>query len=203
MERWTMTAAQRRATGEALKIARKVDSGRPVLRSLQVTDGRAFVTDSFVAVRLEWFDGLPDGPWDADAMYEALKGAGKDRARITVDDGSERLTVERINGDAPFAVNLEDDLGSLSRGTFVVPRIEGTPPNIGSIWDEAVERIESDDYEPELAPFDPDRLGSILKAHPGAFEHGDHPVKLHPCGLKPTVVSNGQPYALIMPMRVS
>lgn len=206
-----VTAEERRATAEALKIARSTGDARPILRSLQVKDGRAFVTDSYRAVMLPWFDALPDGCYDADGLYAALKGAGKDRARITVEHDLSGdvsgVTVTRFDtGTIRVDVDeLPDDLGTFARGTFPVASIDGTPPNVTTIWNDAVERIGSDEYVPELAPVNGDFLAAIVKCHPAYFEGGpaNRAVTVHPCGLKPAVVANGKPYALLMPMRIS
>lgn len=198
----TMTAGERRATTEALKIARaKSTRGRPVLRTLQVKDGRAFVTDSYSLVVLPWLDGLADGCYDADDLNAALKGAGREAARITVTDDA--VTVSRF--EPLQGIDLDDhpeDLGTSLRGVFPVDTVEGTPVNAAPIFDDAVAATEADDYVPEVSHFNPDQLAQVFRCHPSHFERRNVPVAVLPRGLKPAVVANGVPFAVQMPMRV-
>lgn len=209
-----ITANERKATAESLKIARsKSTNNRPVLRSLMVKDGRAYITDSIRAVVLPWFDALPTGCYDADSLYAALKGAGSERARITVttDLSGEvtGLSVERFDtGNFRMAdddLASMDDLGHFARGTFPVGTVYGEPANLGTIWDDAVARVEADDYVPEVVPFNGDFLASLVKCHPSYFDGliASKATTVKPAGVqKPAVVCNGQPYALLMPMRI-
>lgn len=201
-----ITPEQRRATTEALKIARRVDHGRVVLRSLIVTGGRAFVTDSYSLVVLPWLDGMPDGCYDADDMYQALKGAGRECARIVVKDESAEVIrfvplpgrdTERRIGEHP------DELGQSVRGVFPVRLVEGTPPNALTIFDDAVKATTEDGYQASPMPFNPDLLAHIVKCHPAYFNKGVAPVTVRPRELKPAVVENGKPFGILMPMRTS
>jgi hypothetical protein len=197
----TITADQRRATTEALKIVRsKRTDGRPILRTLQVKDGHAFVTDSYALVVLPWADGLPDGCYDADDLYAALKGAGREAARITVD--GDMATVSRfepLHGIA--AEDHPDDLGATLRGVYPVATVPGTPVSGYSIFEDAVTATEDDDYAPAVSAFHPDQLAGVLKCSPSYFRHNACPVTIRARELKPAVIVNDEPFAILMPMR--
>lgn len=199
-----LTTEQRQATAAALKMATaKHNNNRPVLQTLQVKDGRAFATDSYTLVVLPWLDGLADGCYDGHALLAALKGAGREGARIAA--MSYGLTVDRYDlGYLRDPSDLPEELGAFSRGTFVVPALDGaTAVSAGTIFDDAVAAVEADDYVPELAPVDAARLAAVLKMTPSAYDKGRAmPVTVKPQGLKPAVIVNGQPYAVLMPMRV-
>lgn len=204
MQHVYLSVAERRATTEALKIARSVDGSRPILRTVMVRDGHAYVTDSYRLVNLPWLAELPEGNYDADDLHAALKGAGQERARIVVD--AETVTVERFEAHRGLVDpdDLPAELGPWLRGVFPVRTVEGSAPN-PSIFLEAFEQVTADDYVPEGVPaFNGDFLASLVRCHPEAFDKRNVPVAIRPRGdLRPAVMVNGRPFAIIMPMRVS
>jgi hypothetical protein len=193
-----LSAEQRKATAEALKIATKADKNRRGLRALQVFDGRAFVTDGYVAVQLPWLGDLPEGVYDADGMYSALKGASSDKAEIEVYPSMD------------LSVSIFTDFGpritGAFKGTFVVSRVEDAQPvsSVAKIFDDAVAMVEAPEFQAEPAGFSPDRLAQVMKCAPSYFEKSKQgkPVLISTCGLKPAVLSDGEPFAIIMPMRM-
>jgi len=201
-----LSAEQRKATATALKIPLGVKD-RPILQTLMVRDGRAFVTDSYVMVLLPWLDRLPEGCWPADEFNRAVKGAGKDRVRTTVqDDGT--LLLERFL--IPETIRLVDDndlpdpLGPWSSGTHTARSVESNqaPPDIKTFIAQ-MEAVTQPGWEPTVAAFDPGKMALVFGCVPEAHNGQRHGWRLHPTGDgKPIVVSvGGRPYGLVMPTR--
>lgn len=203
-----MAAEDRRAVADALRIATRSDD-RPALRSVIVADGRAIVTDTYVAVNVPALAGLPSGAWSADALAVAVKGAGTDALRIAPAD-ADTLRIDRIDGAyvrGRSADRLRQDYGggvppAHLAGTFYAGRVDGAP-NVGAIFADAVAAVTADDYVPELAAFGPERLTDVLRARPSGRRRGQAaPVRILPRGNRAAVVMDGgEPFAVVMPMR--
>ena len=198
---------QRRAVAQALKIATAKDNDRPALRAVNVDHGVALVTNSYVAVNIPALSELPHGAWSADALEIAVKGAGKDGVRIVQVD-VDTLRVDRFApgtyGEAAVRNLCEEQVpSSLLVGTFFVGRIEHAP-NLMTMWSTAVEDVSGPDYRPEVAAFSPDLLSTVFAARPNAFSrYRQTSVKVMTRDLKPAVVlTDDEPYAIVMPMRV-
>lgn len=198
---------QRRAVAQALKIATAKDNDRPVLRSVNVDHGVALVTNTYVAVNIPALAGLPHGAWSADALEIAVKGAGKDGVRFVQVD-ADTLRVDRFAqgtyGETGIKDLCEEQVPQqILVGTFFVGRIDHAP-NVGTLWATAVEEIEAPGYRPEVASFNPELLSTVLAARPNAFQrHRQTAIRVMTRDLKPAVVlTDDQPYAIIMPMRV-
>jgi hypothetical protein len=205
-----VTAEDRRAVADALRIVTRASVDRPPLRAVIVADGLALVTDTYVAVNLPALAGLPDGAWSADALAVAAKGAGRDALRIARAD-VDTLRVERIagayvrGGAARMAQDYADGVGAhLLAGTYYVGAVGGAP-NVASIYTDALADVDASDYVPELAVFGPERIADVLRARPSGHRAGmAAPVGILPRGMRAAVVTDGgQPYAVLMPMRVS
>ena len=197
---------QRRAVAQALKIATSKDNDRPALRAVNVDHGVALVTNSYVAVNIPALVELPHGAWSADALEVAVKGAGKDGVRIVQVD-PDTLRVDRFApgtyGEAAVKSLCEEAVpSSLLVGTFYVGRIEHAP-NLMTMWSTAVEEVSGPDYRPEVVSFNPDLLSTVFAARPNAFaRHRQTAVRVLTRDLKPAVVlTDDEPYAIVMPMR--
>jgi len=206
METVYVFAEQRRAVAQALKIATNKDNDRPPLRAVNVDHGMAFVSDTYVAVNIPVLAGLPHGGWSADALETAVKGAGKDGVRIVQVD-ADTLRVDRFAPGTYGERALKDICveavpPSLLVGTFFVGRVENVP-NLSTIWSEATETVSAPGFRPDVASFSPDLLSTVFGARPDAFQKfGKSAVQVMSRDLKPAVVlSNGVPYAIVMPMR--
>jgi hypothetical protein len=209
-DRWALVvqAPDRRAVSEALRIATSRTNQLPGLRSVICADGRAMVTDTYVAVMVPALAGLPDGAWDADAFAVAAKGAGADMLRVSrIGDSLEvvrfaptsralapRVIREMVADGVPDAWTV---------GTFRIGTVDGAPSSIAGIMADAFEAVEADDYTPEESAFSPTLLSRVLDARPSAFAGGSpSPVVIRPRGLRAGVVMDGEtPYAAVMPMR--
>jgi hypothetical protein len=206
MESVYVFAEQRRAVAQALKIATAKDNDRPSLRAVNVDHGLAFVSDTYVAVNIPALVTLPHGGWSADALETAIKGAGKDGVRIVQVD-ADTLRVDRFapgpNGEKAIKdICVEAVPPSLLVGTVFVGRVENVP-NLMTIWSEATGTISEPGFRPDVASFSPDLLSTVFAARPDAFQKfGKSAVQVMSRELKPAVVlSNGVPYAIVMPMR--
>lgn len=202
MDATILSPEQRQAAAAAMKVAR--DKDRPALNALIVTEGMAIVTDARCAINVATLSGLPEGGWDAVALGAALKGAGKEWARISVD--GDRLTVERFSPPQFLrddAVRSLDLIPSDIVAATYASKVEGYPTSIVGIFREAVEAVEAEGYMPDSVGFDPDLLSTVLDARPSLKVKGPPvPVRVLPRGMKAAVVSEGRkPYAIIMPMR--
>lgn len=200
-------AEQRRAVAQALKIATAKDNERPALRAVNVDHGVALVTNSYVAVNIPSLVDLPHGAWSADALEIAVKGAGKDGVRIVQVD-ADTLRVDRFAPGTYGEAAVRDLCGvevpqQMLVGTFFVGRVD-LAPNILTLWSQAVEEVSGPEYRPEVAAFSPDLLSTVFAARPNAFErHRQAAVKVMTRDLKPAVVlTDDEPYAIVMPMRV-
>lgn len=204
-----LAAEDRLAVADALRIATAKGNDRPALRAVIVADGRAIVTDTYVAVTIPALAGLPAGAWSADALALAVKGAGTDAVRIAPAD-ADTLRVDRIDGayvrhqtGAALRDTFADGVpSSHTAGTYYVASVDGAP-NVGRIYAEAVAAVTADDYVPELAAFGPERITDVLRARPSGRRRGQAaPVRIMPRGLRAAVVTDGgDPFAVVMPMR--
>ena len=198
---------QRRSVAEALRIPTGAD--RPGLRAVMVQDGRALVTDTYVAVNIPSLAGLPEGAWDADALLGAVKGAGSDW--VAIGSAGDALEVVRFNParamtEGSVRSSVADGVPDGWRiGTFGVPPVEGAPTSIHQIYRDALAEVEADTYTPDwmLAGFNPDYLARVFKARPGGFRKGaPAPVSILARGSRAAVVTEGsEPFAVVMPMR--
>lgn len=196
-----LTPEQRRATAEAVKIARSSDHGRPVLRSVLWFDGRAFVTDSYRIVMLPWLDGLLDqGCLDADDLYAGLKGAGGEWARVEPDG------VTRFDPGVQRFDVAPDDLGSWVRGRFPVRMVEGQPPDGPRLFGDAVAAVTAEGFEHSPMFVRADYVLDCVKCRPEFYGggKGELAVKVVCDGVSPAVLFglDGVPFAAVMPMRV-
>lgn len=201
----------RRAVADALRIVTRASVDRPALRTVIVGGGLAIVTDTYVAVNVPALAGLPDGGWSADALALAVKGAGRDALRIAPTD-VDTLRVDRIDGGyvrAMSASRMADTYGdgvpaAHAAGTYYVGRVDGTP-NVAKIYTDALAAVAAADYVPELAAFGPERITDVLRARPSGHRDGQpSPVEIRPRGFRAAVVTDGgEPYAVVMPMRIS
>jgi hypothetical protein len=172
-------------------------------------DGRAVVTDTYVAVTIPALAQLPDGAWDADAFAVAVKGAGTDMLRIAqIGDALEVVRFAPTSRALPPRVVREmvaDGVpAAWAVGTFRIGTVEGAPTSIHGILADAFAAAEADDYTPEEAAFSPALLTRVLAARPSAFAGGNPgPVIIRPRGFRAGVVMDGStPYAAVMPMRM-
>lgn len=201
---------ERRSVAEALRVATGAAADRPGLRTVMVADGRALVTDTYVAVNIPSLGTLPEGVWDADALLGAVKGAGSDWVAIGALMGTV-LEVVRFNAaraltESAVRREVADGVPDGWRiGTFGVPPVEGAPSTVHQIYGKALAAVEEDTYRPDwlMGGFNPDILTRVFKARPGGFRKGSPaPVTILARGLQPAVVTEGgAPFAVVMPMR--
>jgi hypothetical protein len=182
-----MTEGQKKATAEAMKMVLAAKEKRQ-LHALMIVEGIAFATDSFGAVKLEWFNGLPDGAYCADALLNILKSSGRFDVQVTT------------NGHG-----LQVDYGS---GRYVgsVPVLDTqtlSPGFIRDIFDDAVSTVTAEGFIPEVAALDPKRVLQLAKCMPGFYEMRQHVLRQYLRNTKTCVLFDGDTYALIMPMRYS
>lgn len=200
---------ERRSVAEALRIPTGAAADRPGLRAVMVQDGRALVTDTYVAVNLPSLATLPEGAWDADALLGAVKGAGSDW--VAIGRAGEALEVVRFNPsramtESAVRRDIADGVPSAWQiGTYGVRPVEGAAVTIHQIYADALAEVEEDTYRPDwmIAGFNPDLLARVFKARPGGFRKGSPaPVSILARGLRAAVVTEGDaPYAVVMPMR--
>jgi len=197
----------RRAVADALRIATAKGNDRAALRSVIVRDGRAIVTDTYVAVNVPALAGIPAGAWSADALAGAVKGAGPDYVRVGAADPAtlrvERFAPGRHMTPAAVAANVSGDIPpAWMIATYYVAAVDGAP-DVSRIWSEAVAAVTDPGYVPELVGLSPALLATVLAARPSAHVKGSPtPVRILPRGMRAAVISEGDtPYALVMPMR--
>ena len=205
-------AEDRRAVGDALRIVTRASVDRAALRAVMVGDGLAIVTDTYVAVNVPALAGLPDGAWSADALALAVKGAGRDALRIVLAD-VDTLRVDRIDGayaGRMAAARLADTYrggvpAGHAAGTYYAARVGGAPTSVFGIYRDAVAAVTADDYVPELAVFGPERITDVMRARPSGHRDGQpNPVGILPRGMRAAVITDGgEPFAAVMPMRIS